>query len=173
MPYARITLLFATLWLPATVLAEQIVGRVVGVADGDTLTVLDDRHTQHRVRLSGIDAPEKKQAFGTASKKHLSDQVFGREVVVYWRETDRYGRIIGKVLRAENGCHGSECRYDIDANLVQIKAGLAWHYKAYAKQQVRDDSTLYSKAEIEARNRGVGLWADTHPIPPWDFRRRK
>ncbi|MBI5041264.1 MAG: thermonuclease family protein [Gammaproteobacteria bacterium] len=174
MSYTRITvLLVAVFSLPAAVMADQFVGRVVAVADGDTLTVLDDRYTQHRVRLSGIDAPEKKQAFGAASKKHLSDQVFGRGVLVYWSESDRYGRIIGKVIRAEDGCDGSECRYNIDTNLEQVKAGLAWHYKAYAKQQARDDRALYSEAETEARNRGVGLWADAHPIPPWDFRRRK
>lgn len=104
--------------LSASVHAEMLNGHVVGVADGDTITVLDITNTQHKIRLAGIDAPEKKQAFGQVSKKSLSDLVFDKQVNIDWTKHDRYGRIVGKVLI--NG---------VDANLEQVKRGLAWFYK--------------------------------------------
>ena len=100
--------------------ADVIRGRVVGVADGDTVTVLDASKSQHRIRLQGIDAPESRQAFGTRSKQHLSDLVFDREVSVEWQKLDRYGRVLGKVLVGGR-----------DLCLAQVRAGMAWHYKYY------------------------------------------
>jgi endonuclease YncB( thermonuclease family) len=100
------------------ILAPTLTGRVVRVTDGDTIVVLDSSDTQHKIRLTGIDAPERKQAFGTKSKEHLSDSVAGRFVVVDYDKRDRYERILGKVLL--NG---------EDMNLEQVRAGLAWHYK--------------------------------------------
>lgn len=95
--------------------AEILSGRVVGIADGDTITVLDNTNTQHKIRLAGIDAPEKKQPFGNNSKKMLSSLVFGKTVDVDWDKRDRYGRLVGKVIID-----------GVDANLEQIKYGLAW-----------------------------------------------
>ncbi|BCT69544.1 thermonuclease family protein [Nitrosospira sp. NRS527] len=141
--------------------AETLTGEVVKIADGDTLTVLDASKQQHRIRLTGIDAPEKKQAFGTVSKQHLANLVFGRAVMVEWHKRDRYQRILGKVL-----VDGQ------DANLEQIRAGLAWHYKQYGKDQQPVDRRLYAEAEEAARLKGVGLWCDPAPLPPWDFRRK-
>ncbi|SEP42837.1 thermonuclease family protein [Nitrosovibrio sp. Nv6] len=141
--------------------AEILVGRVVKIADGDTLTVLDATKQQHRIRLTGIDAPERRQAFGTVSKQHLAELAFGREVTVQWDKRDRYQRILGKVL--VDG---------VDANLEQVRAGLAWHYKHYAKGQQSADRILYAEAEEAASRNGVGLWRDPAPIPPWDFRRK-
>ncbi len=142
--------------------AVTIEGRVVGVADGDTITVLDSSNTQHKVRLAGVDAPEKSQPFGTRSKQSLSDMVFSKTVIVDTDKRDRYGRNVGKVL--VDG---------IDANLEQVKRGLAWHYKAYAKEQPATDQQAYSKAEIDARTARRGLWVDENPIAPWDFRHKK
>jgi endonuclease YncB( thermonuclease family) len=141
--------------------AEILAGRVVKIADGDTLTVLDASKQQHRIRLTGIDAPEKKQAFGTVSKQHLAELVFGKVVDVEWYKRDRYQRVLGKVL-----VDGQ------DANLEQIKAGLAWHYKQYGKDQQLVDRRLYAEAQEAASIKGVGLWRDPGPIPPWDFRRK-
>ena len=104
--------------------AATITGMVVSVADGDTITVLDTSQTQHKIRLGGIDAPEKAQPYGKQSKQSLSDMVFGKTVTVDTGKTDRYGREVGKVL--VDG---------MDANLEQLKKGLAWHYKAYQREQ--------------------------------------
>jgi endonuclease YncB( thermonuclease family) len=137
-------------------------GRVVGVADGDTITVLGAGNRQTRVRLQGIDAPESRQAFGQVSKLSLGDLVFDKKVVVEYQKTDRYGRTLGKVI--------AEGR---DVNLLQVKAGLAWHYKYYQDEQSPADRRLYADAEAEARSARRGLWADSNPTPPWDFRRGK
>jgi endonuclease YncB( thermonuclease family) len=142
--------------------ANELVGRVVSVADGDTITVLDASNIQHKIRLSGIDAPEKHQAFGTVSKQNLSNMVFNRTVVVSWQNNDRYGRIIGKVLLD-----------DVDINLEQIKAGMAWFYRQYQKQQPIQDQADYALAEQEAKANKLGLWVDEAPIEPWNFRRAK
>ena len=120
--------------------AETITGRVVGVADGDTLTVLDADKVQHKIRLAGIDAPEKKQAFGNRSKESRSDLAFGKAVEVETEKRDRYGRQIGKVL--VNGR---------DANLVQIERGMAWFYRQYQREQSINDRRLYEAAEDAAK----------------------
>lgn len=141
--------------------AGVIQGRVVGVADGDTITVLDADRQQHRVRLVGIDAPEKKQKFGNVSKHALSSMVYGKEVSVNFSKRDRYGRILGRV-----SVPGVQ-----DVNLAQIGAGMAWHYKHYAGDQAPADRASYAQAENSARRKRVGLWVDASPVPPWDWRR--
>lgn len=142
--------------------AETLTGEVVGLADGDTVTVLDSSHRQHKVRLMGIDAPEKAQPFGTRSKQALSAAVFRQTVTVEWRKLDRYGRIIGRVMVKGR-----------DANLAQVEAGLAWHYVAYASEQAPEDRSAYAAAEARARGQGRGLWQDRGPVAPWDFRHAK
>lgn len=151
-----------TATLSQTSATRSLEGRVVGVADGDTITVLDAGNRQTRIRLQGIDAPESRQAFGQVSKQNLSDLIFNRQVVVEYEKTDRYGRTLGKVLAGGR-----------DVNLEQVKAGLAWHYKYYQDEQSPDDRRLYADAESQARAARRGLWADPSPIPPWDFRRGK
>jgi len=145
--------------MPLFALANTIDGKVVAIADGDTLTVLDSKNQQHKIRLAGIDAPEKSQPFGARSKENLSSLAFGKSVTVEWSKTDKYGRTIGKVIVAGH-----------DVNLLQVRAGLAWHYKAYEKEQSPADRALYAQAETEAHTRHAGLWQDTDPIPPWDYR---
>lgn len=145
-----------------TVNADTITGRVVGVADGDTITLLDQNHTQYKVRLAGIDAPEKRQAFGNVSKKSLSDLVFDKQVTVDWKKLDRYGRTVGKVLL--NGQ---------DINLEQIKRGMAWYFKKYKGELVQEDRISYVQAQQDAEKNRIGLWKDASPIAPWDFRKQK
>lgn len=101
--------------------SATITGRVVGVADGDTVTVLDSANIQHKIRLSGIDAPEKKQAFGMRSKQSLSDLVYDKHVTVEGENKDKYGRDVGKIILSTGP----------DVNLEQLIRGFAWHYKAY------------------------------------------
>lgn len=108
--------------------AEILQGRVVRVTDGDTITVLDTNNTQYKVRLAGIDAPEKKQPFGKVSKSSLSDLIYNKTVLVDWSKHDRYERLVGKVWLNE-----------LDVNLEQIKRGLAWHYTKYKKEQPLED----------------------------------
>jgi endonuclease YncB( thermonuclease family) len=139
--------------------AATITGKVVTVADGDTITVMDAGKVQHKIRLSGIDAPEKAQSFGKQSKQNLSDLLFDKDVTVYTRKTDRYGRDVGKVL--VDG---------LDANLEQVRRGLAWHYKAYLKDQSPDDRLSYAVAEKEALAARQGLWQDAVPVSPWEWR---
>lgn len=158
---ARLLVLLAFFWLSHACLAAEISGRVVRVADGDTITVLDNNKTQHKVRLAGVDAPEKAQAFGERSRESLDELVAGRIVIVESNKRDRYGRTVGKILL--NGQ---------DINFEQVRRGMAWHYKAYANEQSPEDRSLYDAAEVEARQARRGLWADRTPVPPWDFRQQ-
>lgn len=150
------------LCLPVSVLAETLTGYVVSIADGDTITVLDANRQQHKIRLAGIDAPEKKQPFGDRSKQTLADMVFNKTVTVEWDKQDRYGRTVGKVI--VNGR---------DANFEQIRAGMAWWYEKYRKEQSAADQRLYANEEEQARARRVGLWRDVAPMAPWDWRKAK
>ncbi|MGQ2979616.1 MAG: thermonuclease family protein [Polaromonas sp.] len=142
--------------------AETITGRVVAVSDGDTLTVLDASDQQFKIRLSGIDAPEKGQPFGNRAKESLSEMVFNKQVVVESDKKDRYRRNVGKVQ------HGGT-----DVNLEQVKRGMAWHYTAYAKEQAPADREAYASAEVEARAQRRGLWLEGTQSAPWEFRRSK
>lgn len=142
--------------------AETLMGRVVGISDGDTLTLLDMANTQHKIRLAGMDSPEKGQPFGQACKQSLSDLAYDRVVAVESNKLDRYGRVIGKVL--VNG---------LDVNLEQVRRGCGWHYKKYQNEQSLDDRLSYSRAEDAARASRVGLWTDNDPVPPWDWRKAR
>lgn len=142
--------------------AGTITGRIVGVTDGDTVTVLDANQQQHKIRLAGIDAPEKAQPFGDRSKQNLAAMVFNKNVTVDWEKQDHYGRTVGKIL-----IDGK------DANLAQIIAGMAWWYEKYRNEQSPADQRLYEQAEQKARTQRIGLWGDTTSIPPWNFRHAK
>ncbi len=154
--------LLIALWLTFANIAhaDVLIGKVIGVSDGDTITVLDNNKQSHTVRLVGIDAPEKSQAFGQAAKKSLSDLVFGKQVEVLWEKRDRYQRMLGKVM-----LHGQ------DICLEQIKRGMAWHYKQYQRDQSPQDLADYAAAEQSARQDKTGLWADATPMEPAEFRR--
>ncbi|MFM6991602.1 MAG: thermonuclease family protein [Rhodoferax sp.] len=147
--------------LPLIVAAKEFPGLVVGVSDGDTIKILDDSQQQHTIRLMGIDAPEKTQAFGQKSKQSLSGMLYGQRVLVEWSKRDKYGRIVGKVITSEG----------IDVCLEQVARGMAWHYKKYAAEQSAADNIRYGDAEIVARTSKVGLWHDDMPMSPWIWRR--
>jgi len=140
--------------------AASLFGRVVGVSDGDTVTVLTAEHRQYKIRLSGIDAPEKKQAFGAHAKETLVHQLSGQNVVVEWTKIDRYGRIVGKVEVA-----------GVDANLEQVREGSAWVYTQYLRELALADRKLYLEAERVAKTERRGLWRDEQPQAPWQWRR--
>lgn len=140
----------------------DVTGKVVRVSDGDTVTILDDGKQQHRVRLTGIDAPERGQPFGTASRDNLASLVAGKNVVVKSDSRDRYGRILGKIQ--VDG---------IDANLEQLRAGMAWWYRYYAHTQPVEDREAYEAAEGAAKSERAGLWSQPKPINPYDWRKGK
>jgi endonuclease YncB( thermonuclease family) len=153
-------LFLSTLFVATLSVAATLEGHCIAVLDGDTVTILDSMNKQTRVRLMGIDAPEKAQAFGTRSKQALSDLVFSKQVSVEFSKKDKYGRTLGKII--VNG---------LDANLEQLKAGMAWHYKQYMKEQLVPDRKLYADAEDLARAERRGLWIDKQPIEPWMWRK--
>jgi len=136
---------------------EVLHGEVVSVSDGDTLTVLRDKE-QIKVRLFGVDCPEFKQAFGQRAKKFTSERVYGKDIRVTVRDTDRYGRAVGEVFYSDVGAEAS-----LNAKLVEV--GLAWAYRNY--------STQYVPQENAARAARAGLWVDQDPVPPWEYRKEK
>ena len=142
-----------------SVIAESYIARVVSIADGDTVTVLDADNRQHKIRLVGIDAPEKNQPFGNVSRMHLGKLVHQRTVTVETNKLDKYKRELGKLILDGK-----------DINLEQVRAGYAWHYKKYMRDQSAIDRENYAQAEDEARENRLGLWRDENPEPPWDFR---
>lgn len=133
--------------------SPSFTGKVVGIADGDTLTVLADA-TQYKIRLAEIDAPEKKQAFGERAKQSLSDLCFNAQATVSAGKTDRYGRTVARV-----SCNG------VDASLYQVSNGLAWAYTAYLTDPA------IAIAERVAHESATGLWGDAAPTPPWLYRK--
>ena len=135
--------------------------------------MLDSNNVQHKVRVAGIDAPEKKQAFGNRSKDNLAELVAGKSVNVEWTKRDRYQRIVGKVMVATPGCSALNCPKTVHAGLAQIRTGLAWWYRKYASEQLPADAASYADTETLARAQTAGLWRDKDPIPPWDFRKGK
>ena len=130
---------------------------VVKVSDGDTISVLDAAHHQARVRLWGVDAPESKQAFGEASRRHLAEHIAGKDVRLELHGRDRYGRVLAVVWLG-----------DENENLMQVRDGYAWHYVAFAKK-----AKEYAAAEKSARELHLGLWSDAHPVPPWEWRKAR
>lgn len=142
--------------------AQEVQGQVVKVADGDTITLKKTDGQTIRIRFLGIDAPEHDQAGGPASKAHLESLISGRNVTVRYRNLDQYGRTVGKVL-----VDGK------DVNLSQLQTGNAWFYRTYQKSMFPEDRPIYAAAEEKARSERVGLWSESNPTPPWDFRKAK
>ena len=132
---------------------EPFAARVVGVSDGDTITVLAGT-TQVKIRLNGIDCPEKGQPFGARAKQLTSELAFGKSVTVRPSGADRYGRTLGDVLLPD----GRVLNHEL------VAAGMAWHYTRYSK-----DETL-ARLERQARAAGLGIWSEARPVAPWEFR---
>ena len=146
--------LLALIILSSYLLSYELIGKVVKVSDGDTITILTSDKTQYKIRLNDIDAPEKKQAFGNKSKDNLDKYIAGKTVTVQYKEKDKYKRILGTIYYQNK-----------DINLQQIKDGYAWVYKKYSKK------SEYYKAEKIARDKKIGLWSDKNPIEPSVFRK--
>ena len=139
---------------------NKLSAKVTNITDGDTVDVLGPDNATYAIRLSGIDAPEHDQAFGTQSTQHLTSRIAGKTVTLDCENERSYGRLICKIL-LPNG-------EDID--LDQVKAGMAWHYKQYQDEQSPTDREAYASAECAAMKAKLGLWSDPHPVQPQDFR---
>jgi endonuclease YncB( thermonuclease family) len=148
-------LLLAVVLAPAApALAESFQGRVVAITDGDTIRVLRGKE-QVRVRLHGIDAPERKQAFGTRARQYAGELAHEKLVRVDVKGTDRNGRTVGAVILP----NGRNLNHEL------VRAGFAWHLRRYAPH----DREL-ARLEQEARKAKRGLWTDPAPVAPWEFR---
>jgi endonuclease YncB( thermonuclease family) len=158
----RFILLFVLLAGPLAAQEETIFAKVVGISDGDTVKALVTGNELLRVRLSWIDAPEKSQAFGQRSKQHLSELVFGRDVELHIHGLDRYGRTLAVIF--VNG---------MDANLEQVRSGMAWCYTRYLSEASSDIQVSYRQAQDDAKAKWLGLWADPNSVPPWEFRQAR
>lgn len=145
----------ATPYAAAKNLYNNIPGIVTKVYDGDTLT-LQNNNGIYKIRLSGIDAPERRQAYGNVSRNHLYNMVRNKFVYAEVHDKDRYGRYVAKII-IDN----------IDVNAEMLKTGLAWHYKQY------DKNPEYARLEQEAKQNRRGLWIEKNPIPPWVYRKTK
>ena len=150
--FSFIILLILPLFINATI----ITGKVIKIVDGDTFDLLMADYRTVRIRLADIDAPEKRQDFGTVSKQALADYIFSKNIQVEYTKLDRNHRIIGTIwINNEN------------VNLKMVENGFAWHFKKYSKSQ------LFAKAEIRAKSMKKGLWVQNNAISPWDFRHKK
>jgi endonuclease YncB( thermonuclease family) len=134
----------------------------VGITDGDTITLLDSANRQHKIRLGGIDAPERGQPFGNVSRQHLAGLTIGKQAEADCPKVDRYERLVCRVL-----VDGK------DVALAQLNAGLAWWYRKYANEQPPQERLTYEAAEDKAAVDRIGLWTDKNPVPPWEWRRLK
>jgi endonuclease YncB( thermonuclease family) len=159
----RVGVLGLLLWLGFLVCvgatADTLSGRVARVVDGDTLVLLLAGNAQERIRIAGIDCPERGQAFGTKAKDALSRLAGGKEVTVEREKRDRYGRIVGKVVADGR-----------DVDFALVREGMCWWYRKYAHEQSDADQALYEDAETKAREKRLGLWRDPDPMPPWEWR---
>lgn len=161
-------LLIGLAWAMAC--AEDLRGKVVHVHDGDTVTLEDAQGQRHQVRLATIDAPEIGQAFGQASRKHLSHMAIGRQARVTDLRTDVHGRKLGKLMLRPPQC--AKCDFTRDAGLAQLEAGFAWWYREFKQEQTLSDQGYYEYAEFDAKSRRMGLWLDDRPVPPWEWRKQ-
>ena len=134
-------------------------GKVVGIADGDTITALREGKQQVKIRLYGIDCPERGQAFSRKAKQFISEMVFGKVVEVEPVDIDRYNRLVALVTVFQSL-----------VNQQLVKAGFAWVYTRYCDRPICE---RWKVLEQEAREARRGLWADPNPIRPWEFRRQE
>ncbi|HEY1114373.1 MAG TPA: thermonuclease family protein [Chitinophagaceae bacterium] len=141
---------------PARQEAQSLSGKVVNIADGDTFTLLLPDNTTKKIRLHGVDAPERHQPFGSVSRQRLRELIFQKQVSVEEKDVDRYGRIVG--IAFVDG---------LSVNEEMLRSGLVWHYTRY------DDNPQWAQLQEEARRAKKGLWQDKNPVAPWEWRQEQ
>ena len=152
----RFILTVSLLFFSISLFAQSYAGKVTAVKDGDTIEMLVNGKPV-RVRLFGIDCPEKGQPFGEKARQYTAGLCFGKTVTAVQRSRDPYGRIVADVYLADR-------RF---LNQTLVTAGYAWHYKKFSKSEV------LAEAEKKARAGKQGLWADASPVAPWNWRKQK
>jgi micrococcal nuclease len=135
---------------------NSLLYEVIGIKDGDTIEILTPDKKKITIRLNGIDAPEKKQAYGQRSKENLSKIIFRKQVKIKSFGNDKYRRVIADIFIDST-----------NVNYLQVSEGFAWHYKKYSKDE------KLAQLENQAQEQKLGLWKDDNPIPPWEFRKKK
>jgi endonuclease YncB( thermonuclease family) len=144
----------------AVALASTLIGDVVAVHDGDTIT-LQNKSGQKKIRLAGIDAPELNQPFGVESRIALREAVLDKAVLVETSKSDKFGRVVGRVILDGQ-----------DINLKQVQIGMAWVYREYLKELSKEDKVLYLEAEVQSKAVVAGLWNESNPVEPWIWRKK-
>ena len=142
--------------LSISLFSNTLKGRIVRVIDGDTIVLLDSLNVQHKIRLDGIDCPEKGQPFGSVATKFVKDISKGKFATIHYTKKDRYRRVLG-VLIVDS----------VDVNKELLRNGLAWHYKHF------NNDSIYSQLEQDARDKKLNLWSDKSPIEPYYWRKGK
>jgi len=171
-PLVSVFLLLLFLTAAPAAMAAALQGWVVAVADGDTLTVRDERKQQHRVRLAGVDAPENSQPFGEQARQRVEGLLMGRPVMVFWFGKEADGRMIGVVYVSMPALEGCEAPCSLNVGLTLVEEGLAWRNPADQKRKLPIPHAQYREQELAARVARVGLWADAAPVAPWLWRKR-
>ena len=153
----RLTFIYIFILFPLVCSAQRFTVKVVSISDGDTFTAINTDNLQLKIRLYGIDAPEKKQAYGNKSKEFLSSLILGRSISIDVQSKDGYGRYLAYAYSPEGK----------DVSLLMIHEGMAWHFSKY------DNNEVYEAAQAVAQKAKRGLWKDPSPIAPWEFRKNK
>ena len=148
--------------------ADTLTGKVLRVADGDTILLLTAESKRQSVRVVGIDAPEPAQPFGRDAREHLQRLLGTRDVRAECLKVQDGGSLLCKLWAHPADC--ASCGLTLDVGLAQVSAGMAWWNRRYAHDQSPEDQARYETAEAEARAAKRGLWADKAPVPPWDWR---
>lgn len=156
-----LALLMAHTALAESATTPALLGQIVRVSDGDTVTLQSETGTL-KIRLASIDAPESRMPHGQEAKAHLAAMVLGKEVQAIVHKKDRYGRTIATLMLNTK-----------DVNLAMLQAGMAWHYKQYEREQSKDQASAYSQSEQLAQTAGRGLWAQADAVAPWAWRRAR
>jgi endonuclease YncB( thermonuclease family) len=156
---------------PTVATAREVLAPIEGTAldvqDGDSFLLRADDGRRVRVRVNGIDAPEKHQPWADASRRHLGELLRGRRIRLEPVKQDVFDRTVARVVVVDGDPP------ERDAGLAQLEAGVAWHFKRYRSDQTDDAFARYARAERDAQARGLGLWRDATPEAPWDFRARQ
>jgi endonuclease YncB( thermonuclease family) len=170
LPIFRLLALLLALAAAPAALAANLKGFVTGVTDGDTITVRDSRKQQHKVRMAGVDAPERGQPYGEQALQRTRALLLNRPVNVFWFKQEAGGRKVGVVYVSLPARENCEAPCQLNVGLTLVEEGLAWQNRADQGKTVAIPHAEYKQQELAARTARIGLWADDAPVAPWIWR---